>query len=535
MKKALIFVLIFVLILSTFSLFGESLEIKDNKPVKFFELYGFLSLNHRLSYNLTLNGNNPYLSTTALKDTVEKDGKIIGLDEKTRENTLSWATLQLHLGPVINIAETMEIHSQISLFANNNLGTNNVFPDTIQNGILRDSQQSISSAIAFEGLWGIVSTPIGELKFGRMPFNWGLGILYNDGNSVTDYSQGDYIDRIQLTVPLGNFKIIPAFDFASEGIMQKYHDYYIDASQKDDAWQLSARILSTEDDPILKQEKIERGNAVTEFGAMIIYSWKTDSISTFDTDKNTMSNTSDLIVDNSKNYSFRTQNAKIWKLDGWSEFNYKKLTIRGELAFISGTIGKTIKEDKSSEEVKTQMVGFALETQYKFVPNKIHLSLLAGFATPDDAKHVQSDAWQLPGNAINSKTGEIDNSVDNFRFNKNYNINSLIWNDILGKFTAGYYTSLKLDYFFSQKIKSSVGFTFSGAFKAENTIGWGGTTLAIEPFIGTEYKSKTGFLAGIKYQIAFPYDGLKKRDATTDEIIDASTVHMLHSYLGFVF
>ncbi len=531
MKKTLILILIF----STLSLLAESVKIEDNKPVKFFELYGFLSLNHRLSYNLTLNGNNPYLSSTALKKTTEKDGKVTGIDKSTREDVLSWATLKLHLEPIINVAESMEIHTSFSLFGNQNLGTNNVFPDTVENGLLRDTQSVNSSSILFEGLWGIVSTPLGELKFGRMPFNWGLGILYNDGNSITDYSFGDLVDRIQLTVPLGGFKIIPAIDFASEGMMQKYHDYFIDASQKDDAWQLSARILSTEDDPVLKQEKIDRGNAVTEFGAMIMYSWKSNSASKFDTTTKTMSNTSDRIVNDAVNYSYRSQNSKIWKLDGWTEFNYKRLTLRGELAFVSGTLGHAVKDDGSSEEIKTQMVGFALEAKYKFVPNKIHLSLLSGFATPDDAKHVQGNSWNMPGNAIDTTTGQNDSSVDNFRFNKNYKFNSIIWNDILGRFTAGYYASLKLDYFFSQKIKSYAGFTFSGAFKSENTIGWGGTTIAVEPFVGTEYKSKTGLLAGIKYQIAFPYDGLKKRDTTTNEIVDAGTVHMLHTYIGFIF
>ena len=508
-------------------------KIQQGKPVKFFELYGYFNVADTFSYNMKLSGNNPYMASRNTINKVETD-ETTGerVTRSTNEHVLNWAWLKLHLEPVINIAETMEIHTKLSIFGNTAMGADNYEFDKKENGLLRDAQLSTSANIVFEGLWGVFDTPIGQLKVGRMPFSWGLGILYSDGNKFNTLSSGNYLDRLQLTIPVMGFKIIPAFDLASTGLLDKYHDYFIDASQKDDGFNVSLMFTMQEDDPAVLENKILNEKTVVEVGAMVMFSWKNTSSGEWaksDENGGDVEPTSDHFVDPDKVYAYTGQGAKLWKLDAWLNLHYKIFSFKTELAFLTGTIGKIRLDDGREKSVKTQMVGWAADLGFRVIPKKFHIGLLTGIASPDDADYVQGDSWSTPGNSINNSSTKSDRTVENFRFNKDYNFNSALWNNFLGRFTAGYYASLTMTYFFLDSLKGYVGTTYSMALKENNSLGGKGLPNAIEPFIGIDYANKSGMRLGTRYQIGIPFSGLD-----TDEH-DTSLFHYLNVYLGVVF
>ena len=508
-------------------------KIQQGKPVKFFELYGYFNVADTFSYNMKLSGNNPYMASRNTINKVETD-ETTGerVTRSTNEHVLNWAWLKLHLEPVINIAETMEIHTKLSIFGNTAMGADNYEFDKKENGLLRDAQLSTSANIVFEGLWGVFDTPIGQLKVGRMPFHWGLGILYSDGNKFNTLSSGNYLDRLQLTIPVMGFKIIPAFDLASTGLLDKYHDYFIDASQKDDGFNVSLMFTMQEDDPAVLENKILNEKTVVEVGAMVMFSWKNTSSGEWaksDENGGDVEPTSDHFVDPDKVYAYTGQGAKLWKLDAWLNLHYKIFSFKTELAFLTGTIGKIRLDDGREKSVKTQMVGWAADLGFRVIPKKFHIGLLTGIASPDDADYVQGDSWSTPGNSINNSSTKSDRTVENFRFNKDYNFNSALWNNFLGRFTAGYYASLTMTYFFLDSLKGYVGTTYSMALKENNSLGGKGLPNAIEPFIGIDYANKSGMRLGTRYQIGIPFSGLD-----TDEH-DTSLFHYLNVYLGVVF
>ena len=508
-------------------------KIQQGKPVKFFELYGYFNVADTFSYNMKLSGNNPYMASRNTINKVETD-ETTGerVTRSTNEHVLNWAWLKLHLEPVINIAETMEIHTKLSIFGNTAMGADNYEFDKKENGLLRDAQLSTSANIVFEGLWGVFDTPIGQLKVGRMPFHWGLGILYSDGNKFNTLSSGNYLDRLQLTIPVMGFKIIPAFDLASTGLLDKYHDYFIDASQKDDGFNVSLMFTMQEDDPAVLENKILNEKTVVEVGAMVMFSWKNTSSGEWaksDENGGDVEPTSDHFVDPDKVYAYTGQGAKLWKLDAWLNLHYKIFSFKTELAFLTGTIGKIRLDDGREKSVKTQMVGWAADLGFRVIPKKFHIGLLTGIASPDDADYVQGDSWSTPGNSINNSSTKSDRTVENFRFNKDYNFNSALWNQFLGRFTAGYYASLTLTYFFLDDLKGYVGTTYSMALKENNSLGGKGLPNAIEPFIGIDYANKSGMRLGTRYQIGIPFSGLD-----TDEH-DTTLFHYLNVYLGVVF
>ena len=518
-------------------------KIQQGKPVKYFELYGYFNVANTFSYNMDLSGNNPYMKNRNTVKNVSTDSTTGEKSTKdAHEHALNWAWMKLHLEPVINIAEIMEIHTKLSIFGNTAMGADNYEIDKKENGLLRDAQLSTSANIVFEGLWGVFDTPIGELKIGRMPFHWGLGILYSDGNKFNSLSSGNYLDRIQLTIPIMSFKLVPAFDIASSGLLDKYHDYLIDASQKDDGFNVSLMFTMQEDDPAVLENKLLNEKTVVEVGAMVMFSWKNNTSGEWfkSEDDAYVVETGDKFVDPGKTYAYTGQGAKLWKLDAWLNLHYKIFSFKTELAFLTGSIGKIRLDDGREKSVKTQMVGWAADLGFRVIPKKFHIGLLTGIASPDDADYVQSDSWNAPGLAVNNSSTQGDHTVENFRFNKDYNFNSALWNQFLGRFTAGYYASLTMTYFFLDDLKGYIGTTYTMALKKNNSLGGEGLPNAIEPFIGIDYANKSGMRTGLRYQIGIPFSGLDNFKYLDDkgslqENGDASLFHYLNIYLGMVF
>lgn len=56
----------------------------------------------------------------------------------------------------------------------------------------------VRNSIDVKRVWAEYATPLGQIRFGRMPFHWGMGMLYNAGNGF-DQEYESTIDRIMFT------------------------------------------------------------------------------------------------------------------------------------------------------------------------------------------------------------------------------------------------------------------------------------------------------------------------------------------------
>jgi len=68
-----------------------------------------------------------------------------------------------------------------------------------------------------------IYTAIGRFRFGRVPMNWGAGILFNDGLSY-DKEFGDTSDRMQLTSRLGSLYLMGGWENMYEGYLNEPDD-----------------------------------------------------------------------------------------------------------------------------------------------------------------------------------------------------------------------------------------------------------------------------------------------------------------------
>jgi len=77
---------------------------------------------------------------------------------------------------------------------------------------------SFSNSVAFKRAWAEYMTPVGQLRFGRMPSQWGLGIVHNAGDDIdSDYQTN--VDRIMFVTGIKSLDLYFAglWDFISTG------------------------------------------------------------------------------------------------------------------------------------------------------------------------------------------------------------------------------------------------------------------------------------------------------------------------------
>ena len=108
---------------------------------------------------------------------------------------------------------------------------------------------------------------MGLLSFGRMPADWGVGIYYNAGGGI-DQDFGDNVDRIQFSIPLGQFlgglAVTPYYEWAGSGIT--YSSTFntvgigqpVNWTQDDDAGAIGIMVART-DTPDQLRRKLEKG------------------------------------------------------------------------------------------------------------------------------------------------------------------------------------------------------------------------------------------------------------------------------------
>jgi hypothetical protein len=73
-------------------------------------------------------------------------------------------------------------------------------------------------------LWAEVETPVGVVKFGRMPFEWGTGMVWNAGNRDID-EFGDTTDRVTFTARAQQVFLMAGFENRSEGYVAQPDDF----------------------------------------------------------------------------------------------------------------------------------------------------------------------------------------------------------------------------------------------------------------------------------------------------------------------
>jgi uncharacterized protein (TIGR04551 family) len=463
-------------------------------------------------------------------------------------STIISANMRLRLDPTLNVSEDIRIRSTIDVFDNLVMGsTPESLPGFAQNPTLplplfaasqnppQDGLNSIYDAIRVRRVWAEVMTPVGELRFGRMPQHFGLGLLANDGNAL-DQDFGDNADQIVFGTRIAGHVIAPGYSWsssgpfgrgggagaggdASQGFFQNEAGQRFNLDPRDDVHSILLVIAKKDSEEDIA-EQLRQQKMVFNYGVFGVYRTQGFDIPSYYGSRQQVLTNPPL---GPEQYVFRGANAGIGSL--WARFQWDKLKIEAEAVGIVGQADGTATSssglnagDPDLQVVERGVVvnkplfilqgGFAIETSYAFLNDQLVVGLDGGAASGDDAfgmgtRPVINQRPQA-GDVDGKQYGEclergaavdgvdcarVDNDVTNFRFDSDYIVDMILWREILGTVTDAFYVKPHIAYYFTPDLGVRADVVYSQAIFASSTPGQQnplGLELDVRAFFATE-------------------------------------------------
>ena len=139
-------------------------------------------------------------------------------------NTKTYWLQRFKIKPDLIIYDDVRIKTEWILLAGSALSSTSMGGQTgnmVAGGIM--SGDNINANLSVRRAWLDWSSDWGLFTFGRQPLNYGLGMTYNSGDGLWDYS-GDSADRIAYKLMMGNVWLGLAYDIRTEGAVNYYGD-----------------------------------------------------------------------------------------------------------------------------------------------------------------------------------------------------------------------------------------------------------------------------------------------------------------------
>jgi uncharacterized protein (TIGR04551 family) len=455
-------------------------------------------------------------------------------------SSLSDANMRLRLEPTVNIDETTALHAQIDMLDNQILGgtpegqyldgttpPGNIPIVAFSNNVVMpvagvtDSKDSINVKRA----WAEVGTPLGLVQFGRMPDQWGLGILHNAGgydpiNGTYDYDadHGDQVDRVSFSalVPGTRIKAMVALDWPASGLISTFTNnpvgkitgQAIDLQDEDDVTQYSV-VVSQTDTPVEFRDALDRGEHVLDWGGYFQYrTQQWDYSGTFK--EGVTPDVTKLVNRNYKAYVF----------DPWVKFGVGDWLLEGEGAAVIGSVGTVADYCQTfqaascaSGSVALRQLGGVARATYTGSEGKLRVGFETGYASGDqyDSEAIINGKLTTVPGLMNIQYARLipqagDGNMTQFIFDPDYKIDLILFRHLIGAVTNALYLRPKLEYDISKNFTLKVWNVTSFAARPVATPG-NGSMYGIE-FDGDLGYNSPSFFAGVSTGVLFPLAAL---------------------------
>ena len=156
-------------------------------------------------------------------------------NEFSEESSL-WLDHRLRLAPTFKFSDSVSVFTEVDVLPFVTWGGNPstltdpatgeegaaVYANTVHAPTTSEGADSIQN-IQARRVFAEISTEYAKIRFGRMPVEWGSGMVYNAGNDpLSEY--GDTADRIQVTAPVGALYLIGAAETSAENFVNQADD-----------------------------------------------------------------------------------------------------------------------------------------------------------------------------------------------------------------------------------------------------------------------------------------------------------------------
>jgi uncharacterized protein (TIGR04551 family) len=505
------------------------------------------------------------------------------------QKTQAGANLRFRLNPEIHISDNLRILSQIDMLDNLVMGST---PDGWANepssagGYWRTSrsgytplsgfystmvpptagQNSYKNSVEVKRVWGEYMTPIGQLRFGRMPSHWGLGMFVNSGDTYdSDYQST--ADRIMFLTGIKAIDLYfgGAWDFAAEGAssasLNDQQGQPYDLSQLDDVSQYTL-VLVRRRNPALQRLELARGNLVLNGGMYFVYrnQFLANDSATSPTGQNLGSDSDAL------RQGYVRRNARAAIPDWWLQLLYKKFRFEAEVVTVQGSLESTTFTGDSSDYKNLndptkngwsiRQWGLATQTELKAVEDKLRMNFGFGWASGDPDVVGPKVGGLTPGFSGLQPQRTNNRTISTFRFHPDYRVDLILWRHILNRVQGSYYFRPSVDYDFSrnpngQRFGGGLAVIWSRASQFVQAPGHR-RDLGVEIDLSLYFQSKDGslnddpdkmggFFTMLQYGVLFPLPGLdympgEKVDAEKQNLrLETSAAQTLRWYMGILF
>jgi uncharacterized protein (TIGR04551 family) len=447
-------------------------------------------------------------------------------------DSLASTNMRLRLEPTINLDEGTSVHIQADALDNLVLGStpySNDYSGQYTSGLapplgafsnnqaaVTQGQNSDRPSVTVKRAWGEIALPIGVLKFGRMPNQWGMGINHNaggydpiTGNTNYDADYGDTVDRVSFSaqIPGTNLRAMVAADWASVGLVSNQtsanlgnegHPFDLDDSDDRNGW---VGVISKMDSPQDFKDTVDRGDLAYNYGVYFEYltqSWDTD-LSGF-----TLGGTLDAST------KYLPRDMKTYTPDLWGKVGYGPFLVEGEFVASLGTVDR-LDQVGLVDGAAIRKFGGVVRATWTGVENKLRIGLEAGFATGDQWDNTSAagggcSQGNLNVACSNPLGGPGDTSLTQFIFNRDYQVDMILWRRLAGAVTNAFYFKPFMSFDIIKQVTFKVANVSSFAMKPIATPGNGA-------MYGTEFDTDLGYhegglWGGLSFGVLFPFSAL---------------------------
>ena len=456
------------------------------------------------------------------------------------DHLISSANIRLRYQPTFVIGERVRVHAIIDALDNLVLGST---PRTgagspyamwsdLEAGAAPPSSSvsTLRDAIRVKALWGELSLfDIITVRLGRIPDQWGLGILRNGGFDPDD-DYGAAVDRMEFMGSYAGFHFGFSWDFFIEGITselraQPYGQPY-GYGKADDVGQW---VVFAKQEPI-RPEEIEKREHDLHVARRPVFDWgvmsafRTQTASTERQERSTP--LEDVCLsgpDPAKELAFdcyrmADRDVFLWYPDVWGRLLWAPkpghlLRVELEVALVYGTISSTefLRATDTSKDVL--QAGGVLQAEYHWGPT--HFGLDFGFATGDDTNGVfgiVDGSEVIDTENPSAQSFQIRNrTLTNFKMHRAFRTDHLLFREVIGGVTNAWYLKPWAQYTFWESGRYRAGarleLMYAGAFEAGGTPG-GALDLGFEADITAFFRIGESFDARLVFAALFPLEGL---------------------------
>ena len=507
------------------------------------------------------------------------------------DKSLSDTNMRLRIEPTLNISDQVRIRTMFDIFDNLVLGTtpNSLISPSEYSAnqpqsptplgqtttaaptdILSTTQNSYASSVLAKWVWAEIDSELGSLRFGRMPWHFGRGMYFNDGECADcDSADGTTVDRFMALTTIYGHQLALAWDIAAEGYDIGYTnlgqndmgEFPLDLSQKNDVTQLMASLTKVDDDKTWR-EHINAGEVRVNYGAQLVY--RSQDYATFNitpaTDS-TFANTGNptTLSANDLGSSLQTNvNALLFITSLWFKLGWKALTLEAEGTLLAGKMGNAgpLRYDAPATDPGAHILqaGWVLASQLKLYGDSLFIGFENGGATGENAETAYTAQGQgyVPYLNYNWQFVPLpkgEKTLSAFHFSPDYHVDEILFRRIMGTVSNAIYFKPSIAYWLdldSSKVRE-IGISGSAIYSLApvptatpgHSINYG-----IEMDLGLQYRNRRdNFYAGFTWGVFWPMGALSRNyetDGNANNVLWASpeganAAQVVRTFLGIKF